>query len=367
MVRVEEAPLPGDHLTAAEVERLLGRIDDLQSRVVDLTRSVESSSQLATLGLAAAMMAHEFNNLLTPIQSYAELALARPEDRLLATKALERAAAGARQLAGISHSILALSGDPRYRSERSAGGAAVGEAVDEALLAMSRDPARDGIRVVRELPTEAGDLVVAMEPVALQQVLVNLMLNARKAMLPGGGELTIAARRLDSEGGCSTWNIGEGVGSGQVGSRGGEATGSPGSEDGVEDAVGRAEGFGPAGSPGGGANGGRGSWVVVEVRDTGRGMAPEELRRIFRPFVSGSARGQQSLVSGIPLWIGNGPETTSQAAGKQRLTNNEQAANGGIGLGLTICQGLVEAVGGRIEVESAVGAGSRFVLTLPGA
>ncbi|MFG0327283.1 MAG: sensor histidine kinase, partial [Phycisphaerales bacterium JB037] len=137
--------------------------------------------------------------------------------------------------------------------------------------------------------------------------------------------------------------------------------------DGVEDAVGRAEGFGPAGSPGGGANGGRGSWVVVEVRDTGRGMAPEELRRIFRPFVSGSARGQQSLVSGIPLWIGNGPETTSQAAGKQRLTNNEQAANGGIGLGLTICQGLVEAVGGRIEVESAVGAGSRFVLTLPGA
>lgn len=68
-----------------------------------------------------------------------------------------------------------------------------------------------------------------------------------------------------------------------------------------------------------------------EVTDTGAGIAPETLARLFQPFQQGSAGQQQ----------------------------------GGWGLGLALAQRQVELMGGRIEVESAVGKGSRFHFDLP--
>ena len=67
--------------------------------------------------------------------------------------------------------------------------------------------------------------------------------------------------------------------------------------------------------------------VMVAVADTGPGIAPQERERIFRPF-----------------WSGDG---------------------GGTGLGLTIARELALALGGRLELESEPGRGSRFVLVLP--
>jgi signal transduction histidine kinase len=72
---------------------------------------------------------------------------------------------------------------------------------------------------------------------------------------------------------------------------------------------------------------GRNDHVLIAVSDTGRGMAPEERRRAFEPFYS-----------------------------KKR---------GGTGLGLTLAQRIVTAHGGRIEIESGPGTGSRFVVALP--
>jgi two-component system, NtrC family, sensor kinase len=68
--------------------------------------------------------------------------------------------------------------------------------------------------------------------------------------------------------------------------------------------------------------------VVVEVRDTGRGIAPELLRRIFDPFFTTKAPGQ------------------------------------GTGLGLSICDTIVKALGGGITVESTPGQGATFRVTL---
>ncbi|HEY2355265.1 MAG TPA: HAMP domain-containing sensor histidine kinase [Gaiellaceae bacterium] len=70
--------------------------------------------------------------------------------------------------------------------------------------------------------------------------------------------------------------------------------------------------------------------VVVTVTDTGPGIPPEEQERIFRPF-----------------WSGHGGH------------------GGGTGLGLTIASELASALGGRLEVNSAPGAGSWFLLVLP--
>ena len=67
--------------------------------------------------------------------------------------------------------------------------------------------------------------------------------------------------------------------------------------------------------------------VTVAVADTGPGIAPELEERIFRPF-----------------WSGDG---------------------GGTGLGLAIARELALALGGRLELHSQPGRGSRFVLVLP--
>jgi PAS domain S-box-containing protein len=69
--------------------------------------------------------------------------------------------------------------------------------------------------------------------------------------------------------------------------------------------------------------------AVVEVRDTGAGIAPDVLPRILDPFF------------------------TTKSVGK------------GMGLGLSICHGIVASMGGEIEVESTVGAGSTFRVLLP--
>ncbi len=70
-------------------------------------------------------------------------------------------------------------------------------------------------------------------------------------------------------------------------------------------------------------------WVWVEVEDTGKGIAPEHLNRLFEPFF------------------------TTKPIGK------------GTGLGLSISYGIVQKHGGRIEVKSEPGRGSRFRVWLP--
>lgn len=71
-------------------------------------RRLARSRELIVLGELIASIAHEFNNLLTPVSTYAQLALANPDDSALSRKALERAALGAQQAANISESILDL-------------------------------------------------------------------------------------------------------------------------------------------------------------------------------------------------------------------------------------------------------------------
>ena len=72
--------------------------------------------------------------------------------------------------------------------------------------------------------------------------------------------------------------------------------------------------------------------LAFEVRDSGIGIAPDALHRLFQPF-------------------------HQEASGDRRRS-------GGTGLGLAISQRIVEAMGGEIEVQSALGKGSRFLFTL---
>jgi PAS domain S-box-containing protein len=72
-----------------------------------------------------------------------------------------------------------------------------------------------------------------------------------------------------------------------------------------------------------------GNEILAEVSDTGRGIPPEHFSRLFEPFF------------------------TTKAAGV------------GTGLGLSICRSIISSFGGRIEVHSEVGKGTRFLIRLP--
>lgn len=74
-------------------------------------------------------------------------------------------------------------------------------------------------------------------------------------------------------------------------------------------------------------------WVEIEVTDSGCGIAPEHLERIFQPF--------------------------------EQIDNSLSRRHGGTGLGLPIVAKLAEAHGGTCAVESVVGSGSRFRVRLP--
>ena len=256
---------------AADPAELLRIVDDLQKEVDGLARQLEHAGRLALLGTLAAGVAHELNNLLTPAVSYATLALKSLDgpspDAALVRKALEKSKAGGDKAGQIGRAILDLA-----RPAAVAAGPVdcdVNAALDAALIALGRDLSKDGIALVRDVP--AG-LRVRFEPVALEHVLLNLLSNARGAMLAPGGRrdrLTVCARL-----------------------------------DGVDA-------------------------VRVSVVDTGCGIAPERLARVFEPFESHHA--------------------------------GAVAANHS-GLGLDLCRRLVERHGGQIGVESGVG--STFSLVL---
>ncbi len=73
----------------------------------------------------------------------------------------------------------------------------------------------------------------------------------------------------------------------------------------------------------------RENYLVIAVSDTGKGIPEANLDRIFDPFF------------------------TTKPVGK------------GTGLGLSICYGIIEKMGGKLEVESAVGTGTTFLTSIP--
>ncbi len=79
--------------------------------------SLAQQNKLATLGMVTAVIAHEFNNILTPMMSYTTFALGEKADEALRTKALTKALAGAQRMANISKSLLGFArGDESTRA-----------------------------------------------------------------------------------------------------------------------------------------------------------------------------------------------------------------------------------------------------------
>lgn len=154
----------------------------------DLANLGEHAMRMATLGELLAMVSHEIGNTLSPVGTYAQLALRHPDDHALAQKALARAAAAVDRVSRVTDAVLALS-----KPDVPRGSADVAKCLDGAIDCLGRDLSRDQISLVRQLEPGIEALIPAT---ALEHVLLNLLLNARASLMTvGGGTIAVRARR----------------------------------------------------------------------------------------------------------------------------------------------------------------------------
>ena len=263
------APVPAPAPTG-EAAALRRQLDEARARhaaeLADVRRQLLDARKLAGLGELLGTTTHEFNNALTTILNYARMGL-RHRDQPTRDKALERILSAGTRAAKITASILSMS---RSRSSRFEPVDLV-LLVEDVLVLLEREMMKYRVQVEREFAPVPRILA---NPGQVQQVLLNLLVNARQAM-PGGGRLILRLTHDD---------------------------------------------------PGG--------FVDLMVRDTGSGMTPAVMRRIFEPHFSTKS----------------GPDETGK---------------GGSGLGLASCREIVEAHRGRIRVESAPGRGTAVTVRLP--
>lgn len=162
------------------------RVRDIEARYQALEEAVNQLQPLANLGMAWAMTAHELNNLLVPLMNYAELARQYPEDAALCQKAIQKSAMLSKRASAVLEKVMMLAGDQHVRQEKQR----LNELFDNVFDCLGRDFAKDKIRIVRDI---ADAVEITADAVSLQQVFMNLILNARHAMLQCGGVLTIHA------------------------------------------------------------------------------------------------------------------------------------------------------------------------------
>jgi len=249
----------------------------LEDRVVQKTKELSRAhdhmlhvEKMASIGKMAAVVAHEVNNPLSGILTYAKLLRkwvgsrqAEHEKREEAMQCLDLIAAESRRCGELVKNLLSLSRTAPMNVQSTD----LHAVIDRCLLLVRHQLELGGIelqlKLTKDLPC------VPCDPAQIEQVLLALIMNAIDAM-PRGGNLWLGTRLSPDE-----------------------------------------------------------TEVEIRVRDDGAGIAPDVSPQIFEPFMTTKENGR------------------------------------GVGLGLAITRGIVEQHNGRIDVESELGRGTTFTVTLP--
>lgn len=239
-------------------------VDDITERV-SLETQLAQADKLSSIGLLAAGVAHEINTPLAVISSYAQLLSKQMRGDARLGPVLEKITQQSFRASEIANGLLNFSrtSTTEFRETN------LNQVIRDTLSLLEHQFKKAMIEVDLELAEELP--AIHGNPGKLQQVFLNLLLNAKDAM-PGGGRLRVATL----------------------------------------------------------ANG----HVEAIVADSGSGIAPENLKRIYDPFFT---------------------TKTMPRPGERR----------GTGLGLSVSYGIIQEHAGKIHVESAQGAGTTFHLEFP--
>jgi signal transduction histidine kinase len=202
-------------MTTEDVTVSRAEADQLRSQLLQAQR-------LSSVGALASSVAHEFNNILTAIINHAKLALRPQEGEAGRVAALEKILKSGQRAALIINSMLGFARGNSQQRQRTD----VVALVEDLLVLTEKDLSKHKIEVDKRFH---GRPLARVVPAQIEQVILNLLLNARQAM-PRGGKLRIEVR-----------------------------------------------------------HNGRTDMVEVRVADTGCGIPAEKLRLIFEPFYTTKA------------------------------------------------------------------------------
>jgi two-component system, cell cycle sensor histidine kinase and response regulator CckA len=277
-----------------------GTATDITERV-KLEAELLQAQKVESIGRLAGGVAHDFNNLLTSILGFAELARLEAPGSNRARRHLSSIIEAAERGAALTQQLLSFA---RRR-------VVAPETIDARAQVAAMAPILErllGADIELSVESSREELLVRIDPGSLDQIVMNLAVNARDAM-PSGGRLalTTSNRILD-----------EGAASQRANARAGE-------------------------------------YVVIEVRDTGHGMTEDTMSRIFEPFFTTKPAGQGT---GLGLSVCHG--AVSQAGGFIVVETE-------VGHGSTFAVHLPRVFGGaptetRTEVDSEWVGGTESIL-----
>jgi signal transduction histidine kinase len=239
-------------------------MDDITERV-ELEGQLSQADKLSSIGLLAAGVAHEVNTPLAVISSYTQMLAKQLQGDPQKSGLLEKITRQTFRASEIVNNLLNFS----RTSGTEFADVDINKVITDTLALLEHQFKTAKVQVHSELTP--GISAIQGNPGRLQQVFLNLFLNAKDAM-PGGGKLTVATSN--------------------------------------------------------------GDMVSVKVSDSGSGIAPEHIQRIYDPFFT---------------------TKTTPKEGQSR----------GTGLGLSVTYGIIQEHAGKIRVESNPGSGTTFGLDFP--
>ncbi len=266
-----------------------GRVELVVEHVRDITEQkkleaermsyeahIQQIQKMEALGTLAGGIAHDFNNILVAVIGYAELTLNAMDKNSPHHQNLQKILQAGMRARDLVNQILTFGRQEKRELKPLQPGLQIKDALD-----MLRSTLPATIEIRQNFAADVDHVMV--DPTQIHQIIINLCTNAAQAMEEDGGQLSVALSQVELAGHVVSTH--------------------------------------PGVQPG--------SFIRLSVQDTGKGIAPEIIDKIFHPYFTTKDKGK------------------------------------GTGLGLAMVHGIVKSYGGFIDVKSKAGQGTTFHVFIP--